>query len=279
MSASNKTAAGGNKYAYLGFVDEFGFLIGGTPTAPSSGATGNPMNRLDAIKSAAPAVPEREAIQITGDDDLYGEIPLTSLATRRFNATMAVDDLQRDANLQNTNVETLGEIAMGVLDILDDVDYDTCLILQSRALKGDAGVRGKKAWNGRLVPLATTKPLGRRTFEERAAADFALDITPQLASYNPWGITMLEANAGTTGARYRPFSSEYPIVMERHTGNGVLSTFTLTNKPVSVAKMYVVVNRVLATVTAVSTTTPYSFTVSAAPADGAKIITMMEFQP
>lgn len=278
MAGSNKTAAGGNKWMFGGFLDEFGYLVGATPSAPSAGATGSAMFNLVGVKSASPAVPERETIQITGDDELIGEIPLTSLASRRFTADIATQDLQQEAYMQGTNVQTVGEILLGVLDSVNEAEYDMTFILQSRALKQDTAVKGKKAWNGVIIPLAAGKPLGRRAFEERAAASFGLDITPQQAGYHPWGLTILDANAGTTGARFFPFSSEYPIIMERFTGNGVLSTFTLSKTPVSAAKTSVWVRRVLATTSSVNTSTP-SFTVSAVVASGAEIVVVYEFQP
>lgn len=278
MPASNSAIAGGNQWFFGGFLDEFGYLKGGTNTAPSSGATGSPMFQIVGVQEATPATPERETIQILGDDDLLGEIPLTSIASRRFTAGYAVQNLTQEANLQGTNVETLGEILMGALDIVEEAEYDTCYILQSRALKQDSGVKGRKGWNGVLIPLAIGKPLGRRAFSSRAAAAFALDITPQIAGYSPWGITHLSSNVGTPGLRYRPFNSEYPIVMERWTGNGALSTFNLSHTPVSVAKTFVAVRRIPATVSSVNTSTP-SMTLSAAPADGAEVVALYQFQP
>lgn len=278
MAASNKILSGGNKYAFGGFLDEFGFLKGGTPTAPSAGATGSPMFQIVGIQTAAPTVPERETIPVLGDDELLGEIPITSITSRRFTIEMAVQDLTVEGYMQDTNVETFGEVLMGVLDSLNEAELDMCYLLQSRALKQDSGVQGKKAWGGIIVPLATGTPLGRRTFGSREAAAYAIDVTPQIAGYNPFGLTILDSNAGTTGLRYRPFHSDYPVIMERWTGTGALSTFTLSKTPVSAAKVFVAVERVAATVSSVSTATP-SMTLGSAPANGARIVALYEWVP
>jgi hypothetical protein len=217
-------------------------------------------------------------VQVTGDDDLLGEFDFASLTSRSFVAEFAVQDLATEALLLGTNVETLGEIKLGALDVLNPADLNVCLIIQSRAKKQDTGVVGQSGWQGVIIPLATAAPLGRDTFNERSPGVFRLQITPQTASNNPWGITILDANTGTTGLRYRPFTSENPITMHAHTGTGALQTFTLDYAPISAAKTSVTSRRVAQTVSAVSTSAPYSVTISTtAPIAGSQIVTVYEF--
>lgn len=252
MPGSRRNIAAGNRYALYGFMDEFGFLTGSTPTAPSAGATGSAMGQLLGIKTAAPTIPDPDAVQVTGEDGLLGEFDFDSIATRRFTADIAVQDLDADAAMQGTNVQTIGEILMGAGDINDAPELDMCFVFQSRAKKQDAGVKGKKAWSGAIIPLATGKPLGRVQYSEREAAAYRLSIAPQLASYNVWGVSILEAAEGTTALRQRPFNSEYPIMIEAFTGNGALATFNLSKTPISVAKTVVYVDRVAATLASIS---------------------------
>lgn len=278
MATFSKSIAAGNTYAFMGFVDSNGFMVGSATSAPSSGATGSPMMRISGIKTASPTVPEPEVVQVTGDDTLLGEFDFDSLTQRSFTIEVAVQDLATEALLQGTNVETLGEIKLGALDILNPAELNACLIIQSRAKKQDIGAVGQKGWNGVIIPLATVKPLGRDTFAERGPAVFRYFVTPQLASNNPWGVTILDANAGTTGLRYRPFTAENPITMHAHTGNASLQTWTLDYAPVSAVKTSLISNRVALAVSSVSTTAPYSVTTSAsAPITGASLVTVYEF--
>jgi hypothetical protein len=90
-------------------------------------------------------------------------------------------------------------------------------------------------------------------------------------------VTILDSNTGTTGLRYRPFTSEYPITMHAHTGTGALSTFTLDYAPLSAAKTSVTSARLAQTVSSVSTSAPYSVTISGTPIGGAQIVTVYEF--
>lgn len=278
MGTFTKAIAAGNAKAFLGFIDSNGFLVGSATTAPAAGAAGSPMLALTGIKAASPTVPERDVVQVTGDDDLLGEFDFASLTSRSFVAEFAIQNLELEALLLGTNVETLAEIKLGALDVVSPAELNVCLILQSRAKKQNSGVVGQAGWTGVIVPLATAAPLGRDAFSERSPGVFRLQITPQTASNNPWGVTILDSNTGTTGLRYRPFNSENPITMHAHTGNAVLQTWTLDYQPVSAAKTSLTADRVALAVSSVSTSAPYSVTTSAtAPIGDAHLVTVYEF--
>lgn len=277
MTSFTKSATAGNTECWLGFLDSNGFLAGSSPTAPSQGAAGSAMVRLYGIKEAPVAVPEQDVVQVTGDDDLIAEFDFTNIGTRSFVAEFAVEDLNMVAQLQGTLVETVGEIKMTGLDVIAPAELNVCLILQSRAKKIDAGVRGQKGWAGVIIPVATAKPLGRNGFSERTPGVYRLQITPQTASNHPWGISILDANAGTSGQRFTVFTAENPITMHAHSGNGALSTFTLDYAPVSAAKTKVYSARVAQTTSSVSTSAPYSVTITGTPIGAAQMITVYEY--
>lgn len=277
MAGPNSGIAAGAQFTFLGFYDDNGFLTGGTPTAPSNGDTdGNPFVRLTGIKEASPTVGEPETEVITGDDTRLGEFDFDSIASRRFTADMAVFDLQQEATLLGTTVDTVGEMKLGVMDIVDRAELTACLILQGRTKKHDVATRGLKAWSGIIIPAATIIPLGRQAFSERAGAVYRLSITPQVASHRPWGITLSEALGGTLGATYMPFTSDYPIHINVWSGSGVVVNFKTKHRPISVIKTPVFVDRVQVGVDSV---TPGTRTValSSAPASGRRVISVYEF--
>lgn len=277
MASFTKAIAVGNAHAFLGFIDANGFLIGGSASAPAAGAAGSGMIPLTGIKTASPTIPERETVQVTGDDDLLGEFDFASLATRSFIGEFAVMNLELEAALLGTNVETFGEIKMGGLDVDNPAELNTCLIVQSRAKKYNANNIGQKGWVGVIIPLLVAQPLGRDTFGERSPGVFRIQFTPQKAAYRPWGTTISAADLGRTGPRYLPFTSEYPITMHAHTGTGALQTFTLDYEPISAAKTVVTSNRVGQTVSSVAATAPYSVSISGTPISGANVVTLYQF--
>jgi hypothetical protein len=276
MGTFNKNIAAGNAYAFGGFLDSLGFLTGGSPDVPANGSSSG-MFRIDAVKSASPAVPEPDSEIISGDDQSYGEFTFDSIAERKFTVEFAVQDMLTDSRILGVNLETFGEIVMGAMDIENAPERDLAAIFQSRAKKQGTGIKGQKGWSGTMVALATGKPLGRAAFEERTGAAYRLSLTPQIAQYNPWGVTLADASTGTTGLRYRPFTSEYPIHMQSFTGDGATTEFDLDFEPISVAKCYAVVGRVVVTVASITAATK-KFALSAAPAGGARGIILYQFQ-
>lgn len=276
MPAFNKAAAAGNQRSFAWFVDGNGFPLGADTSAPASGATGSGAFQIKGIKTASPTIPEPDVVQNTGDDDLIAEFTFPSIATRSFTIEYAVEDLAVLARILGVTLQTWGEAKVALLDIANPPERNMGFIFQSKAKKQDAGVAGQGGWNGVMVPIATATPLGRGAFEERSAAVFRMQITPQLAGYDPLGVTIQSANYGTTGARYIPFNSEYPLHLMRHTGNGSATEFMLDYQPVSVGKTAAYANRVAASVTNVSTSTPYSETVAVAPASNAALVTVYE---
>ncbi len=279
MAGSYKSVAAGNQQAWLGFLDSNNFLLGGDTSAPAAGAAGSGMLRVSGIKTAPIATPERELVQVPGDDGLIAEFDFESLTSRGFVIEVAIQNLALEAKLLGVPVESVGGGLMGYMDVVDPAELDVCLILQSRSKKQDSGVVGKKAWSGVYIPLATAQPLGRNGFDERGAAVYRLNITPQRASKNAWGVTMLDASNLEISAYMRPFSFDYPIYLHRWTANGVLTTFNLDNTPVDTASLAVYSSVGAAqTVNSVSTTGK-TLTLNSAPANNLGIVGLVQYQP
>lgn len=275
MPAFQKNTGAGATYAFICFIDGNGFAIGGSTTAPTAGNTSGAL-RLTGIKTASPTIPDPEYVQVTGDDSLISEFDFDSIAQRGFTADLAVQNLTLDALLQGSNVQTVGEISLGMLDIADADIPNAAVIIQSRAFKQDTGVAGNAGYSGVLLPLCTVRPLGRVAFTEREGAVYRLSITPQQAGYHPWGVTLLAANAGTTGARQMPFTAENPIHIQAFTGNNSTTEWNLDLTPISAAKTSIFINRVSDTTVSVNTTTKTATATSTA-ATSAKGVIVYEF--
>jgi hypothetical protein len=281
MATFNEHLAAGTAYAFGWFIDSNGFPTGGTSSAPSQGAAGSAAFRIRGIKSASPTIPDPERVPVTGDDTLLAEFQFASIATRGFNIEYSIESLTLLSRLLNTTIQTWGEARVALLDIPNPPDYNMGFILQGKAKKQDTGVAGQAAWSGIIMPLSTATPLGRSTFEERGAAVFRYSISPQIAGYDPFGITFGSAvygQGGALGGRYMPFDSEYPVTLHTWRGTGALSTFTLDYQPVSAAKTPGYSNRVALSTSSVSTTAPYSVTYGSTPAGAAAVVSVYEFQ-
>lgn len=278
MAAPNRGISAGAQMSFLGFYGLDGFPTGGTPTAPTNAdLNGNPFAHILGIKEASPTVPEPDEVIIDGDDIRLGSFSFDSIATRAFIIEVAAYNLQQEADLLGTNVESVAGMKLGVMDIVDRVERDCCLILQSRSKKQDAGLKGQAAWGGVFIPLATVIPLQRQAYSSRNGAVYRLHVTPQVASHRPWGISLDGDNAGTIGATYMPFSSDNPIHIAVHSGDGIVTSWNLKHRPIDVPSTAAFSDRVARTVSSVSRTTTYPMVLSTAVRAGARLITVYQF--
>lgn len=231
---SKRLVAAGVRDNYLFFYDDNYLLIGGSPTTPTAGNASGAVELLG-IQTVPITVGEPETVPILGDDTVLANFEFDSDQPRSYVIEMAVHDLELDAWLMDTNVETIAGADIGMMDVSNAPERNCGLIHQGRAKKFDSNNKGTKAWEGELVPLATVRPLGRQTFGSRTAAVYRLKVTEQLASRNPWGVTFTELAAGSDNAYFRPFRSDYPLHLVAWAGNGVLVNIPLDHVPVSAA--------------------------------------------
>jgi hypothetical protein len=269
----------GSKFSQFGFINENGFFIGGNPTAPAAGATASNARQLWAIKNAAPTVPAPEVVQVTGDDGLVSEELFDSIETRSYQATMGIEDLDNEAAVNGTIVNTYGTIQELASDIATSPAYDT-LVMHSSFGRSQSAPKGKRQWTTYIIPLSTMTFTGRDAFAERAAGTYGVTIVPQLSSYNPLGFTLTDALNGTCGSRLLKYVSDYPLSLAGFTGDGIVTAFTgLLYDPVRVSGTVAAVNRVIATVASIQTGNTKGFTLSGVAAGNGRGIVLYEFDP
>jgi hypothetical protein len=230
MSGSRSNIAAGTQLAFYGIYDSSGVLKGSTTGTLAQGAAGSGMRQLVGIKRANPGPAEPEDVDITGDDTVLGSIEFGPIETPSFIIESAVFDLDIQAALQGTSVESLGDLRLGVAQPDNAVYPDICLIVQGKAKKFDAGVKGIKAWVGYIIPVCTVIPLDREEYSERTAGVNRYQVNTQVANQKPWGVTIADGDLGTTGAPldYGPVDKT-PVSVGKiiiHEGNGQLLTAT-----------------------------------------------------
>lgn len=281
MTGATRGASMGVRNCFIGFYGDDDKLTGGTLTAPSNGApNGNPFDHILGVQSASPATPDPDTVQVPGDDELIAEWELPSLSTRRFNIDIAAFDLDQVAQIQNTNVVTFGDGKLGVEDIANLPEVNACIILQGRTKKQDIGVKGRKAYSGVIIPVATVQWLGRVAFNSREGAAYRLSVTPQLADRTPWGVTISNL-FGASAVRRIPITFDNPIHMQVYRGDGSETDWVTQHTPISVAKTKFITQApgFGAVDAALSSVTPATHVVatSSSPAVGAVGVAFYEF--
>lgn len=276
-----KKIVAGARLTFAGFVDSLGFLMGGSTSAPANGSGSGMLNILG-IQQAPFAVQEGEAVPVPGDDGVLGQFLLEPDALPEFVVNFGAFDLHQDALMQGTLVESFGQGYIGVMQPVNPVYPDVCLIIQGLAKSKDSGSDGASAYDIYIFPVCTIQPLGRETAEGRAAGTNRWKVTPNIASKKPWGVTITDAVNGTSGAPILPASFDNPITMHRYTGTGAGGqTVTLDRTPISLAKTVVISDTAVLTPTVDYTlntsTKVLSFVTN--PAAGAKVVVVYEMSP
>lgn len=277
MSGPNRHISAGVQNSWWSRININGYMIG--PSGSTSNGATEGMRQILGIKTANPGPVEPEAVNVTGDDSVLGAIDFGPNEVPQFIMEVGAFDLDTQAKLQSTLVEVLGDIRLGVLQPNNPEYVDIMLIIQAKTKSKDVGSDGIKTWSGYLIPVASAVPLGRAEFNERTPGTDRFKVTVQVASKKPWGVSILDAVAGTTGAPILPFTSDNPIVMSYLIGNGSANTIVLDRTPVSLAKIIIHKgNGQLLTPTVDYTLSGNTVTLLATPTAGQYVEALYEYQ-
>jgi hypothetical protein len=261
MSFKQNLAAGVQQ-AWLSFLDTENFALGNAATAIAAGDIRGSYP-FTGIQEMPTGILEGENVPVPGDDTTLGSFIFASADPREFLMNFGQGDLTLDAYLQGTLVETLGDINIGLSDPGNPVYPTVCLIVNSRAIKRDAGQSGQGGWSGYIYPVVQLQPLSRETLTGRTAGVYRYKGTAQAAYNHPWGVTIAEAVNGDVSSFSFPFTSPYPLTLDAFRGNGVKTDWVLNKTPVNTNNTKAFAERVTL---AVSSVTPSTKTMIAAVA-------------
>lgn len=272
--ASPQSIQAGTQEAWFMFYDSNGDPAGNTPVALANGANA-PAYKLRGIQESPSPIPEAEAVPIPGDDTSLGAISFSSDAAREMTLNFGQMDLQLEAYLQNTALETYGSIQMGLSDPDLLILATGALIVQGKAIKQSAGVQGQAAWSGHIYPYVQLQPLNRETFSGRTAGVIRYKAVAQLAFNDAWGTTIVDANGAPIGGYARPFTSSRPLTM--HAFRGALSSFTLLKTPTAVSSTRPYSDKVALGVTSINTPTARLLTLTGSVVAGRPGLVFYEY--
>lgn len=224
------------------------------------------------IQELPTGIPETDTVPVPGDDGNLGNISFSSDAPREFVVNMGIQNLQLEARLQNTEVETVAGAEMGVIDTPDAILATVALIVQSKAV-----VSGRASWSGWIYPYVQLQPLNREAFSGRTAGVIRYKGVAQPAFHRPWGTTIRSRSGSDISAYALPFNNS-PNPLTMHAFRGPITSFTLDKTPVSVDKVSVYADRVLLPVSSVNTPTPRLLTLSGGVGSGRPGMTVYQYQ-
>src|ERR1700741_1973708 len=166
--APTRSIQAGTQLAFWGQVDAFGFFAG-TSGSVASGANGESMGRLLGIKTANPGPVEPESVNVTGDDTTLGAIDFGPNEVPTWIMELAALDLNNQALMQGTLVETLGGLKISTLQPNDPVYPDICLIYQGKAKRQGCRLRGFQSRGGVHFAIGIICATGTRRIRRACA--------------------------------------------------------------------------------------------------------------
>lgn len=275
MPASPRIAAGFDRIFY-GVVNVSGFVIGYDLTGAVAGnISGQGLRRLEGARTLPIGLPEDEIVTVTGDNEPKASFKFPGADLPSGVLDLAVRDMDFEALVQGTRVETIGDMSVGVLGPSGATNPDICLLLMRKSKKMGPGVRGVSAWEILFVPRCNISPLGVE-LTERQFNPYRYGINVSKSDRQPWGATFTTGVHGTTDAPFSPVESDNPVMLHTHIGDASRTLFNLAIPPKTNAKVHIYENGVKQTVTTDYTQSGVATTHVGAPASGVVINTFYE---
>lgn len=250
-------------------------IIGGTSGTVAVGAAGSPGFRILAVKDAQNAgSPDADAVPITGDDVYQGGFIFPSAQVRKFTLTAAVQGLDVNSYMNNISPYAIGNSEVGFLDATPFTTLNLALILTSQQKSAQGGNQGLGMFGGYIIPEIQGVPLGRQTFQERAAGINRIGFVESQAAQFPWGETFKLGVHQILSAVLIPWLSAYRKALHRFTGDGATTTFgPLLYQPAttSLSDVVVYINGYKQTAGITVNQSAQTLTFAPAPANNAKI--------
>lgn len=273
----NQVIAAGFEILEYHVLDTSGYAAGTGSVAAGAIAAAS---RIKAVKTMDIQIVEPENVNITGDDNFQGQFIFAPAQGPSFNIEVAINNLTNDGIFQGTSVESLGDINLGVEQPTNPVYPDIALLAVSRAKSKVSGSDGVSGYTGVIIPKCQIVPLGRGGFNERGEATYRYRVIASTSDADPWGKTYRDSVQGTTGAVIRPWTAENRVTIERATGDGATTTFTLSQTPASSSvtlKVLVFKDGLQMTSGVTVNTSTKVVTFSVAPASNSKIVFFYEY--
>lgn len=268
--------AAGFDFIFYGVRNVNGYFQGNDATGAAAGNTnGQGALRLEGARTIPVSLPQDDVVTVTGDNEPKVSFTFPSANLPSGILELAVRDMDFDALVQGTKIETIGDLSVGTLQPSGASKPDMLLLLMRQAKKWDSGVRGVSAWEVLFVPSCEITPL-YADITERQFNAYRYGINISKADRFPWGATYTEIVHGTPSSALVPIDSDYPIQLHSFQGDGAQDTFILDVAPISLAKTYVYVNGVKQVPTTQFTLSSKTVTFVAAPASSAIINVMYE---
>lgn len=203
------------------------YTTNGLPYATAAGATAYSGVQVALAKTFAPAIPEAQVIQITGDDRPAGQIVLAGNETINAPITVAKEDFTVAALLGAVSVVTVGD----QVQLLWETDKRGCeidvgILGYQQSIDNVAGsaTRGQVKWRAIWIPKAKIVA-SAGGMEEGNPMEMSYMAYAQVVNAYLWGLVFVSGTEGATEAQ---------MISAHYNGPPVLDTWLIDAVPLLV---------------------------------------------
>lgn len=275
MAGEDRIGAG-LRAIYYGVPNSSGYMQGVT-TTPATAGTIQRMQRLRGARVVPLSLPDPEVLPVSGDDEPLVQFTFSAENLPNGSMGLAVHDLDFEALVQGTLTETIGNIKFGAISPDGQIRQPLMFMIIRESKKFEGNVKGIVGWEGAFLNSVEVSPVGSE-WEQRAFNPYNYFMVLSKGARAPYGATYTELLRGTTSMPIDPFFSDNPIEVYGGFGDGVTTSYALSNPPVSADGTYtsVFLNGVKQAYTTNYTISGSSLVFVSAPGSGVHIGYMQE---
>jgi hypothetical protein len=228
-----KVLSGGFRTAEAYLLDIDGYITGSTGTLDPITATGGFF--ISGVKTAAYKAIEPLVLTGTGEDQFQGHIDEPQQEAPAFDLTGSVSNLTLDGAAQTTNVVSMGNASVGVIQPTLPTYVDMAMIFWRLAISKDAATTGSSTYEGVVFPKVQLVPMGSDGMGEKKITDYKWHVICNPTTIWPTGDLLSALNFNTTSGPEFPVTSPHKLRWYGWVGDGNTKVFKVHKSVVTLA--------------------------------------------
>lgn len=278
--ATKFTSAGADNFQWS-FISSTGYITGAANLTASNTGIASTAARFKGINNVALTLPEQTTISTQGDDTILANFRFGPSAPFTFNFTTQALDTAFLAAACGVTIITEVDRTMFAGSTYYPAMNQLWLSWSRQSKSLVTGSTGAKLYETVEFPRAEVSFLGS-AFNYQGAAEYNWSVTVNPTDVLPDGrsVATVFTDAPDGQVSYIMHSSDYRMTRTAFVGDNAIVAIPVSYKAVSAAKTQATVETTgfaAGTVSSVSTTSPYTATLSAAPGSGKFAIVTHQF--
>ena len=278
--ATKFTSAGADNLQWS-YIAPSGYITGAANLDATDTGTSSSAARFKGLNNAAVALPDTTKVATQGDDTILANFMFGASAPFTFNITTQALDTAFLAAACGVTIVTEAERTMFAGATYYPSANQLWLMLTRQSKSLVTGSTGAKLYEHLEIPRAEVSFLGSAlNFQGAAEYNWSVTVNPTDVLPDGRSVSTVFTDAPDGMVSYILHSSDYRMTRTAFVGDGTITAIPISYKAASAGKTHATVETTgfaAGTVSSVSTSSPYTATLSAAPGSGKFSIVTHQF--